>query len=381
MNTQIIKSIAGKFFYILLSIIFLFTAIVTSSQYKVHAQAAPIFAFYYEENADKKKLEDAFKGAGDGGDPAVHGATLGQTTILARGALAGQDFEMQYSPDITEKFGNTDGEFFYNKTYYCTLDNIKGVSGSFENQEVVSAGGNVTFEEPSDRYITIDYVIGFKTKTGKVISENSDINPAYVGYPRATVHIAGSSDDGKRFGSISTGAFGDDTEGPDSLLQNATGGGNDLQKNTLFKGEDEDGKYYHRFPQGCIPPNLGQFTLQNYYSLSNDQKKAFKNLVATAESSENPDGAAGSGSDEANCSGGGALGWIICPVSELIANFATDMFEDVIAPMLENVPISTQRTGPDSGGFQAWQSMRVIANALLIVSLLAVVYAQAKGGD
>ncbi|MBI5357894.1 hypothetical protein HZB74_03550 [Candidatus Saccharibacteria bacterium] len=370
------KQFASLFILIVFSSVFVFNALFSSSFF---AQSAPIFAFYYEKNANKKKLEDAFKGNGDGGDPAIHGSTLAQTTILARGALGGQDFEMQYNADITEKFGNDNGEFFYSKTYYCTLDNIKGVDNGFQNQDVVSPGGNVSFEAPSDRYITIDYVIGFKTKTGKVISENANINPAYVGYPRATVHIDGSADDGKKYGSISTGIVG--SESPSSLLQNATGGGNDLNVNTLFKGEEGDGKYYYRFPQACVPPNLGQFDLKNYYGLNESQKNAFAGLVNTAENSTNPSGSAGSGTDDANCEGGGALGWIICPISELIANFATDMFEDVIAPMLENVPISLKRTGPESGGFQAWQSMRVIANVLLVVSLLAVVYSQAKGGD
>lgn len=371
------KQFASIFVLLVFSSVIAFNPLFSSS---VLAQAAPIFAFYYEKSANKQKLEDAFKGDGDGGDPKVHGSTLAQTTILARGALGGQDFEMQYSPEITEKFGNNDGKFFYSKTYYCTLDNIKGVNGNFENQEVVSAGGNVSFEEPADRYITIDYVIGFHSKTGKVISENANINPAYAGYPRATSHIAGSADDGKKFGSISTGLIG--TEDPSSLLQNATGGGtNELHTNTLFLGEEDDGKFYYRFPQSCIPPNLGQFDLKNYYGLNASQKNAFAGLVDTAEKSANSGGSAGKGTDDANCEGGGALGWIICPISELIANFTTDMFEDVIAPMLENVPISLNRTGPNSGGFQAWQSMRVIANVLLVISLLAVVYAQAKGGD
>lgn len=118
-----------------------------------------------------------------------------------------------------------------------------------------------------------------------------------------------------------------------------------------------------------------------YHVVEGESVQKAEPAVDTTSLSSVGTGEGGESTDDANCEGGGALGWIICPISELIANFATDMFEDVIAPMLENVPINTQRNGPESGGFQAWQGMRVIANALLIVSLLAVVYAQAKGGD
>lgn len=88
---------------------------------------------------------------------------------------------------------------------------------------------------------------------------------------------------------------------------------------------------------------------------------------------------AGGGDDESvndiDCSGGGALGWIICPVFELGANMTQDVFDNIIRPMMEQVPVSTK--GPF---YAAWNNFRFLGNIVLIGAMLALVYAQARGG-
>lgn len=71
------------------------------------------------------------------------------------------------------------------------------------------------------------------------------------------------------------------------------------------------------------------------------------------------------------------LSWIICPVVDIGSAFTDTMFKEVISPLLENVPISTDE---NDGGYIAWQQFRLLGNILLIGSLLAIVYAQIKGG-
>ena len=71
------------------------------------------------------------------------------------------------------------------------------------------------------------------------------------------------------------------------------------------------------------------------------------------------------------------LSWIACPVIDMGVNTTDWVFEKMVQPMLENVPVSTN---PDDGSFKAWQQFRLIANILLVGSLLAIVYSQAKGG-
>jgi hypothetical protein len=71
------------------------------------------------------------------------------------------------------------------------------------------------------------------------------------------------------------------------------------------------------------------------------------------------------------------LSWIACPVIDMGVNFTDWVFEGFVQPMLENVPVSTD---PKHGTYQAWSQFRLIANLLLVGSLLMIVYSQAKGG-
>ncbi len=71
------------------------------------------------------------------------------------------------------------------------------------------------------------------------------------------------------------------------------------------------------------------------------------------------------------------LSWIACPLIDMGVMMTDKVFANFIQPMLENVPVSTN---PEDGSFKAWQQFRIIANVLLVGTLLAIVYSQAKGG-
>lgn len=71
------------------------------------------------------------------------------------------------------------------------------------------------------------------------------------------------------------------------------------------------------------------------------------------------------------------LSWIGCPLIDMGVDFTDFMFEDFIQPLLENVPVSTNSNGKS---YKAWQDFRLLANILLVGSLMIVVYSQAKGG-
>lgn len=96
---------------------------------------------------------------------------------------------------------------------------------------------------------------------------------------------------------------------------------------------------------------------------------------------QSEDDAAGNaaGDDDSDCSGEGlSLGWIICPIVETVSNFGQFIFNEVIRPIMEETPLSTNSNDPT---YRSWQGFRFIANILLIVSMLAIVYSQARGGD
>lgn len=71
------------------------------------------------------------------------------------------------------------------------------------------------------------------------------------------------------------------------------------------------------------------------------------------------------------------LSWIACPVIDMGVNTTDWIFEHLIQPMLEDVPVSTN---PNDGSYKAWQQFRIIGNVLLIGTMLAIVFSQLKGG-
>lgn len=111
-------------------------------------------------------------------------------------------------------------------------------------------------------------------------------------------------------------------------------------------------------------------TVLNYHK----NKTQFSGDIASAQSST---GDSATGVNDQDCQGGGALGWILCPIFELGANATKEAFDHVLKPMLENVPVTYESTDPS---FKAWQNFRVIGNIVLIGAMLAIVYAQARGG-
>lgn len=85
------------------------------------------------------------------------------------------------------------------------------------------------------------------------------------------------------------------------------------------------------------------------------------------------------GNDEVDCDlqFSSPPSWFICPLIDLGVNMTDTVFQNIIKPMLENVPVSAD---PEKGVYIAWQQFRLIANVLLVGSLLVIVYSQARGG-
>jgi hypothetical protein len=71
------------------------------------------------------------------------------------------------------------------------------------------------------------------------------------------------------------------------------------------------------------------------------------------------------------------LSWIACPIIDIGVSMTDTVFQNIIQPMLENVPVTAN---PENGVYIAWQQFRLIANVLLVGSLLVIVYSQARGG-
>ena len=97
--------------------------------------------------------------------------------------------------------------------------------------------------------------------------------------------------------------------------------------------------------------------------------------VEVVEELENPDG-----SGENKCRDGGgakALGWIICPILEVIGEATQKIYDDVVEPSLNMEP--TLFSGVNSSLYNAWDSFRNIANVVFVIMLLVVIISQVTG--
>ncbi len=82
--------------------------------------------------------------------------------------------------------------------------------------------------------------------------------------------------------------------------------------------------------------------------------------------------------DEPNCDTqlSSVMSWILCPVIDGSLAATRFMFENIISPFLEDVPVTTD---PEDASYKAWKNFRLIGNIVLVGTMLAVVYAQIKG--
>jgi hypothetical protein len=83
------------------------------------------------------------------------------------------------------------------------------------------------------------------------------------------------------------------------------------------------------------------------------------------------------------------IGWIVCPVVNLLAGiadtafgFLSDKFLNVDVSLLNTDPKATDATTGDligTGAYTAWQTMRSFANVVLIIAFLVIVFSQLTG--
>ena len=71
------------------------------------------------------------------------------------------------------------------------------------------------------------------------------------------------------------------------------------------------------------------------------------------------------------------ISWVLCPIIDGSLGATHFMFENIISPFLEDVPITTD---PEDGSYRAWKNFRLLGNIVLVGTMMAVVYAQVKGG-
>lgn len=84
------------------------------------------------------------------------------------------------------------------------------------------------------------------------------------------------------------------------------------------------------------------------------------------------------GGSESSCTLEG-VGWIVCAVANFMATITDGMYEHVIANMLSVPPLNVDTADGENGTYNAWSSIRNIANVLFVIAFLIVVYSQITG--
>lgn len=120
------------------------------------------------------------------------------------------------------------------------------------------------------------------------------------------------------------------------------------------------------FSPGVDPPTATSVKYvefdYNNGTLANAQNQ--KDVVATPQNAE--------GNSGSSCSVGG-IGWIICPVSEFLADAMDSMFE-ILANMIVAQPLVLGDT--NNSMYVAWNIMRTIANIAFVIAFLIIIYSQ-----
>lgn len=77
-------------------------------------------------------------------------------------------------------------------------------------------------------------------------------------------------------------------------------------------------------------------------------------------------------------SSGFSLSWIMCPVINGLSDTVQGIYTKVIVPLLSIKPLSTDTN--NNKIYKAWGTFRVIANILLVIALLVIVFGESLGG-
>lgn len=357
-----------RLFTLAIAAYFLLLSMLITFPVSVYANDPLPFTLYYGEDAAQSLSTAALDGGIGEGD--TRGA-LGKTHLITKGGRLGTQ-RLSLNAAKSDKHDLP----VYSLQYYCTLRT--------DTQDLREPTLSTKKPPASHEYVTLTMgvAIGDKKNWSKLTVDKN--YPTRVGL----VNFVGSSDSGERAGTWHKPANtrGDDpskwTQGVDTWV--SAGG----EKNGIYTSLDKVGPNGDSAPniiKDCLPNPSGDIgnKTSNYQKLSAADKQDWDKVSKEGNLGENVASASSTAdvtnpNDKVDCDLKlkSPLSWIACPLIDMGVGFTDYAFDNFIQPMLEQVPVSTN---PEDGVYKAWTQFRFIANLLLIVSLLAIVYSQAKG--
>ncbi|MGI9027275.1 MAG: hypothetical protein ACR2FM_00290 [Candidatus Saccharimonadales bacterium] len=344
----------GVAFFFALLLMFAAVLPLTQQQQRVYAATKAAEYTLYWDDANKNALKAIFD---DGEKQTEIGNKM---VIAAKGDL----------------FGDKGSNFSFDPAVNTQLNKAKAVGGEtnsdnyYATSKVYCSGNNLSLTPPTSKpYKVIDYTLGFHVNDWNNV-QNDPNYKLYAGITKIN-EIGGT-------GQADRNLF---TKGSETLTSrfNPSKLGDDGDHN----GNGGDAKDH--ISSACFNAlsrgDLGGSKLRNFYKLSPAEQAEVKGIATTGSG-------AGAGGGAAGCSGGTCakdcdssegvpLSWIVCPLVDMGAKFSDFAFTKIIQPLLADVPVSTN---PKDPSYKAWTSFRILANVMLVGTLLVVVYSQAKGG-
>jgi hypothetical protein len=155
-----------------------------------------------------------------------------------------------------------------------------------------------------------------------------------------------------------------------------------LQEMQQFENDGNAGKYIVDQKNSTAPPPNDK---GGWQCVDADQL-SFLTQIEQAEygsdEENNTQGANpnGGGDDTVTCfDGGGALGWILCPLLETLGNAVDGIYDKIVEPFLKIDAGLLPGSGSSGGTFEAWQTFQAIANIAFIILILIVIFSQITG--
>lgn len=327
-------------------LITVFTPLISG---KVYAFNQSNFAFYPgnpESTNDQRRANDAFNSDGNDYNEAQN---WGLFEVYIKDFAGAGPVKLGFSKEDSENFNNgTRRQPVFSFTYYCSMP-----------------GGKISLSNPGGDPASL-----YEIRYAIILQDNGTEGLSFM--KRDTYNGTGGILNVKVTDSKYSQKERWNAIGPTDPKGIANGDQNAFKEGTGAKFGIDSSE--------CQPPasTIGNFSggsgIINYNKLSESEKSKFGEAKKTQNT-----GDGSTGSNEANCDIqlSNLMSWILCPVIDTSLSATHFMFTKIVSPFLEDVPVTTD---PEDASYTAWKNFRLLGNIVLVGTMMAVVYAQVKGG-
>ncbi|MEI6755777.1 MAG: hypothetical protein WCK80_02055 [bacterium] len=374
-----------KTFILVLALTVVSTALLSTFMPVRSLAAGEQYMIYWPNDAAKlTKLEQSIDDGSENG--------FGETFVGAKGGFFGN--ETTFTFDKQEDLGGDDylGHYWYKFTYSC----VKGNTGQSPPFSTYQSGGdhieagkyNKVLNAPAD-LATAHYTIEIQA----AVPLNKD---------RGAGGSYWNSSSPNEWSTGITHWWYDGTKPvpKDGQATPARVHHDSNYSDGEFKTDTEQDPNFPNPPASCLVAPFGwspgnstkgtqQFNLKKYQKMSAAEKAQWDSGVKKGKTKAAATSAAtassGGKNESPSCeSNGSKLGWLLCPVINMVADALNSIYSGLIQPLLKTNPLvltpgSAESVDPNHT-YEIWNNFRIYGNILLVIVLLIVVFGESIGG-